>query len=173
MAFTSNLPIQHAVLANSIGDQVSVSLDANDSKYRLEVSGKVQSTPPVAPPAATAITVAAATPLSVSGSHSTDYTITNAKTFIMQQLVCGAEGDPSEKGSKVEVHYVDSGSVEHLVERIYITGFTQYGIYPDTSKARDNTSFTGNGSTTKIRIKRIRMGGSGQEIDVVIRGYEI
>jgi len=148
--------------------------DATESEYRLLVDAKAQLTPPVAPPSTTPKTVTSSTPLTVTGNstHTADYIIPSGKTFHMQQVVCGAEGDPNERGSKVEIFYVDSSSVEHLVERIYLQSTTQYGIYPDTDSARDGTLMSGNGTTTLIRINRIRLGGGNAEIDVVLRGYE-
>ncbi|MHA2334281.1 MAG: hypothetical protein ACXAEU_19795, partial [Candidatus Hodarchaeales archaeon] len=111
-------------------------------------------------------------PLEVASLETHNYTITNGKTFYIQQIVVGAEGDPTEKGSKVEVHYFD-GTTEHLIDRLYITGFTAFGSYPDASLARDDTELVGDGSTKTIRVKRIRMSGGTQEVDVVIRGYEL
>jgi hypothetical protein len=120
------------------------------------------------------VTIDASSPLIVGPnptSHTTEYVIANGKTFFIQQIIAGAEADPSEKGSKIEVAYFD-GTTEHLVDRVYVTGFTQFGIYPDTSKTRDGTTMTGNGTTKVIRVKRQRMSTSGQEIDAVVRGYE-
>jgi hypothetical protein len=146
-----------------------VVVDTQDSFQRLAIQGKVQVTPPVAPPTATPVTIDASIPLDV-GSHDTTYTITSGKTFVIQQIVAGAEGDPTEKGSKIEV-YFDDGT-ERLIERIYITGFTQYGVYPDTQTSRDGTILAGNGSNELV-VRRQKLGGSNKEIDVVIRGYEI
>jgi hypothetical protein len=106
----------------------------------------------------------------VASTHTTNFLIPNGVTFNMTQITFGAEGDPNEKGSKATVSYVDSGGIEHIVERLYFTGFTAQ-IFPDTDKARDGTTMSGNGTTTYIRILRERLGGAALEIDCVVRGY--
>lgn len=148
----------------------SVTEDTTDGKYRMAIDGKISISAPEPPPTATAVSVAADTPLDVSASATTNYTITSGKTFTIQQLIAGAEGDPTEKGSKIEVHYVDSSSVEHIISRLYLTG-ESVDIYPDTSEARDGTALTGTG-TELIRIYRIQFGGGTREIDAVVRGFE-
>jgi len=87
----------------------------------------------------------------------------------LEYLVAGAEGDPTAKGSKIEVLYYD-GAAEHLVERIYLMG-ESVSVYPNTSSARDGTAMTGNGSTKKVYLRRHRMSGTAQEVDAVARGY--
>jgi hypothetical protein len=149
----------------------TVTVDPGDGKHRIAVDGKFSLSPPAPPSTATAVTIAADNPLDVSSNHTTDYTISNGVTFHMTQITFGAEGDPNEKGSKATISYVDSSSVEHVVERLYFTGFTAQ-VFPDTAEARDGTEMTGNGSTTKIRIIRERLGGAALEIDCVVRGYE-
>jgi hypothetical protein len=150
---------------------IEVRVDPADSIRRLQIAGKVTLTAPVPPPSTTAVTVSANSPLSITTDHTTEYIITNGKTLYIQQIACGSEGDTSERGSAVEVSYFD-GTTEHLVERIYINGFTQYGVLPDTSTARDGTVMTGNGTTKTLRVKRRRLSGSSQEVDAVVRGYE-
>lgn len=146
--------------------------DPTDNVWRLAVVGKVQQVIPPPPPGIERVTVAADNPLSITGIHDTEYIITTGKTFYLQHIAVGAEGDPTEKGSKIEVYFKEN-STEHIVERVYVTGFTQYGIYPDTSTARDSTTMLGDG-TSKLIIRRSRMGASSaQEIDVVLRGYEL
>jgi hypothetical protein len=86
----------------------------------------------------------------------------------LQQIVAGAALD--SKGSKVEVLF-DNGTL-HTIERVYVTGFTNFGSYPDTNTARDGVVLVGNG-TNRIIIRRERLsGGSAQEVDAVVRGYE-
>lgn len=151
-------------------DGVDIVEDAT-GVFRLATDGRVIVTPPPAPDGATAVTIAADTPLSVSGLRTTEYTIANGKTFHLQQVQSGAEGDPSEKGNKVEIRYYD-GAAEHLVARQYIMGETLWLQMPDVSAARDGTSMDGNGTTKTIRVVRERLGGSSQEIDAVVYGYE-
>lgn len=149
---------------------VSVEEDPQDGKYRLSIQGKVSVSAPISPPAATDVTISADNPLTVNGSSTTDYIIPNGVTFNISQITYGAEGDPNEKGSKITVSYIDAAAVSHVIDRVYFTGFTGQ-IFPDTSTARDGTVLTGNGTTTLIRLVRERLGGSGLEIDCVLRGY--
>jgi len=148
----------------------SITVDAEDGKHRVEIVGKVSTSPPEAPAATTPVTIDGSSPLSLSGTDTEDWIIPNGETFTMSQLTAGSEGDPTEKGSKVEVLYVDAASVEHLISRVYLTGFTTE-IYPNTSQARDGTVMTGNGTTTLIRIYREHFGGGTRELDAVVRGY--
>jgi len=154
---------------NANGVYKNLSSDALD---RLLVSGSFYLSEPEPPPDSDKVTIDASSPIDVSGSETYEYTITNGKTFTLAAATIGAEGDPTEKGSKVEISYVDSGGTPHLIERVYITGFTVQ-IFPGTNEARDGTVMVGNGTTTKIRIVRFRFGGSTAEIDAIARGYEI
>ena len=156
-------------------NQVAVVFDPEDNVYRFATTGKVSVT--VAPPPAggSAIAYAADTPLVVSNTEDSDFVLPDGKTLHIQQVVAGAAGDPSEKGSVVEIYYVDASSVEHLVDRIYTAGFTEFGNYPDTSITRDGTELLGDtsGTDTLIRIRRRRIAGASAEIDAVVRGYTI
>lgn len=141
-----------------------------DDKRRLAVSGKVILAPAPVPPGGTPITIAADNPLSLNSTHETLYTITTGKSFKLQQIVFGAEGDPTERGSKLEVIFRNA-SGDHVIERLYVTGFSQYVNYADVGKSRDGNVLSGNG-TNKIVVRRMRLSGSSQEIDVVVRGFE-
>lgn len=167
------IPIAGRDLAD-LGRLVTVTNDTEDGKNRLEVSGKISVSSPPPPPAATAVQVAGDTPLNVSGTEDTDYEITNGTTFTVQSIAAGSEGDPTEKGAKVEVIYVDSGSTEHIISRIYLTGQTVQ-IFPDVSAARDGTSLDGTaaGGTGLIRIRRLQFGGGSRELEGVVRGFEL
>jgi len=160
-----------AVLYTAAGNPVSVLLDDEDGNYRLAIAGKIQLAAPQPPPSATKVTIAADTPIEIAADHDTEYIITDGKTFTIQMIAAGAEGDPTEKGSGAEIHYYD-GSTYHLIDRLYLTGET-ISTYPDTSQARDGTVLTGNGTTKKIVVRRKRYSGVGQEVDVVVRGYEV
>jgi hypothetical protein len=172
MAIPANTPGMLLAGKGSSGNArfLETVLDTEDSIQRLAITGKVSVQIPPPPPGATAVSVAADTPLDVFTSEDTDYVITTSKTFHIQQIIVGAEGDPGEKGSKIEVFFDDGA--EHLVDRIYVQGTSLFGNYPDTSQSRDGTAITGNG-TNKIIIRRSRLGGAALEIDSVIRGYEI
>jgi hypothetical protein len=149
----------------------TVTIDPQDNKHRLEIVGKVSVSTPDAPPASTPRTVEANSPLGISATSTTNYVIPNGVTFTLLSVTAGSEGDPNERGNKIEVSYVDAASVVHLIERIYISSQT-IQIYPNTDRARDGTIFVGNGTTTQIQIIRYRLGGGTTECDVIVRGFE-
>jgi hypothetical protein len=145
--------------------------DSVDLVRRLQVEGRVSVMAPSPPPSTTSVSVAADNPLSISSNITTTYVITNAKTFHLQQITAGSEGDSTERGSCVEVSYYD-GTTNHLIERVYLNGFTTSVSFNNVSKSRDGTTMTGNGSTKTIRVLRRRLSGASQEVDAVVRGYE-
>lgn len=139
--------------------------------WRLAITGKVsvQIAPP--PVGGLARSYYADDPLEIGSllsPHDTSYVIEDGKTFHIQQVIAGCQGDPSEDGSKVEIIFNDG--TEHVVDRIYVHGETQFGDYPDTHTARDGTQLLGNGTNTII-LRRTRLSNSTQEIDAVVRGY--
>jgi lipopolysaccharide export system protein LptA len=150
---------------------VDLVYDVAEQVYRLAVTAKVTISSPEAPPNTTEVVISADDPLEVSISDDTTYTITSGSVLHIQQLVAGAAGDPNEKGSKVEVLY-SSSIGEHLVERVYVIGETQFGSYPDTSTARDGTPLSGSGASELIIFRRSKLGGTAREIDAVLRGFE-
>lgn len=149
---------------------LDVRYDSTDGIRRLQVEGRVSVTAPTAPPSTTAVTITFSGALSISSTATDNYTITNGKKFVLQQVIAGSEGDTSERGSVVEVFYYD-GSTERIIERVYLNGFTT-AVYPNAATARDGTAITGNGTTKTIRLRRRRLSGSAQEVDAVLRGYE-
>lgn len=149
----------------------TITVDPQDNKKRVEITGKVSVSTPDAPPSSTPRTVEANTPLGISATSTTNYVIPNGVTFTLLSVTAGSEGDPNERGNKVEVSYVDAASVVHLIERIYISSQT-IQIYPNTDRARDETIMVGNGTTTQLRIVRYRLGGGTTECDVIVRGFE-
>lgn len=163
----SNGAIRIGIYGNGGTVPVDVSLDGTDGKYRLEIVGKVSVSAPPAPPASTPVSIDASSPLSVTTTSTTTYVIPNGETLTITSITAGAEGDPNERGSKVEVFYYDG--TERIIERIYLTGQT-VPLFPDTAEARDGTALVGNG-VHEIRVRRTRLGGSSVEIDAVIRGY--
>lgn len=151
----------------------SILVDDEDDLRRLAIQGKISISAPTPPAAATPVSIAADTPLDVTGTETTDFEITTGETFTIQQITAGAEGDPTEKGAVIRVSYLDSGGTSHIIEQIYLTGQTVQ-IFPDTSEARDGTAlvgFAGAGNGT-IRIEREQFGGGTRELDVVLRGFE-
>jgi hypothetical protein len=98
--------------------------------------------------------------------------ITNTHNLYLQIITAGAAGDPSEKGSKVEIYWREgAGPTDHLITRLYLGGASVQVVLPNTNKARDDTQMTGDGSTTKLVIRRERLSTSAQEIDCEVRGY--
>lgn len=129
----------------------------------------VVASPPSPPPSTTPVQLDNSSPLSTNGTTTTAYTIPAGKTFTLQQVEAGGQEDPTESGTVVEVFYYD-GSAEHIVTRIYVSGFT-VSVAPNTSAARDGTVMTGDGSTKLVRLRRRRLSGGSQEVDSLLRGY--
>lgn len=158
-----------SVLFDELGNPVTVVVDPNDGRYRLSVDGKVSVVLPTPPGAAVTTVVEASNPLTVTGFHETSVVIPTGKTFYLTQVVFGATGDPREAGSKVELFY-DNGT-RHVVDRYYVTGFTQFITYPEITETRDGTIMVGTGTETLI-VRRERLEtNSALEIDAVVRGY--
>jgi hypothetical protein len=148
-----------------------VSQDAVDSRNKLWIQGSVSISTPEAPDSATAVTILGDTPLDISGTEdSTAYVIPDGETFTLQQIIAGAEGDTSERGTAIEVYYDDVGT-DRLVFREYITGFTS-SVTVNVSEARDGTALVGNaGGTKKIFLRRRRLSGGSLEVDAVAFGF--
>jgi hypothetical protein len=153
--------------------------DASGNAQHLRLDGnknlKVTNVLPTPPGAATAVIIAQPeNELEIAGGvqnpHDTDYLIPSGQTFFLQVVSCGAAGDPSEDGSRVDVVYYD-GTTEHIVTRMYLAGQTVYEAFPDSSHARDGTTMSGDGSTKKIILRRIRLSQATQEVDAEVRGY--
>jgi hypothetical protein len=145
--------------------------DPQDGSNRLQIEGKVSIVAPAAPPNTTPVSIDNSTPLPITGTTDVYYAITNNKTFTVMQLIGGAEGDPTEKGTVVEIFYDDIGTLR-IIDRLYLSGQT-VSVYPNTSQARDGTALTGNaGGTKRILLRRRRLSNSAQEVDAVVRGYE-
>jgi hypothetical protein len=156
--------------AGGVARALDVRVDSLDGRRRLQVEGKLTLTPPEPPPSTTKVTITFSGALGIASDQTDNYIITNGKRFVVQQIVAGCEGDTSERGSVVEVFYFD-GTTEHLIERVYLNGFSTE-VFPNTEKARDGANSDGNGTTKTIRVKRRRLSGSLQEVDFVVRGYE-
>lgn len=143
-----------------------------DAEGKLRVAAQ----PPSPPPGTTEFVLASDTPLAVgpnpSYQESESAAIGNSDNLYIQSFSAGAAGDPSEKGSKVEVYWREGvGPTDHLIGRIYLSGQTVVQTLPDVNKTRDGTALTGDGSTTKLVIRRERLSNSAQEIDAEVRGY--
>jgi hypothetical protein len=151
--------------------------EAESGLYRLAITGKVSVIVSPPPEGGTRVAYYADNPLEISQAtspHLTEYDIPDGDTLHIQQIIAGCQGDPSADGSKVEIYYWD-GTTDHLVDRIYVTGETQFGNYPDTDTSRDGTAMVGMPTAGEgtIRIYRSRLSNSAQEIDAIVRGYTI
>lgn len=159
------------LIAGRSYDGKSYIADVSD-KGRVSVTTHLATAPPGTSP----FVLDASSPLNVGPVPSYQETlgaiVANGYDLHIQFVAAGAEGDPSEKGSKVEVYWREGvGPTDHLVERIYVRGSTVSLSIPDSNLARDGTAMTGNGSNTRLVVRRIRLATSEQEIDGVVRGY--
>ncbi|MHA2429055.1 MAG: hypothetical protein ACXADB_13630, partial [Candidatus Hermodarchaeia archaeon] len=137
----------------------------------------VATKPPSAPPGTTEFVLAQDDAnLEVGPSpiyHETESSVIGSgDDLFLQTIAAGAAGDPSERGSKVEIYWREGSTpTDHLVERIYLMGSTVLITLPNTHYTRDETQMTGNGTNTKLVIRRERLSTAAQEIDTVVRGY--
>lgn len=150
---------------------VNIYHDPIDGFDRLRIEGKVSIVAPVAPSGTTPVTIVSSGSLGITSTSGIDdvYYITSGKTFTLQQIIAGSEGDATEAGSVVEIFY-GTASVDNLVERVYVNGFSTE-IYPNTSITRKKQSMTGSGGG-RIILRRRRLSGGSQELDAVLRGFE-
>lgn len=138
---------------------------------------RVASQPPSAPPGASEFVLAILDANLVIGAPPTYHetvsaVIGNGVDLYLQLFTTGAAGDPSERGSRVDLLWREGvGPTDHVIERSYVSGQSVTVILPDVSKARDGTSLTGNGTNTKLLIRRYRLSNSNQEVDAIVRGY--
>jgi hypothetical protein len=162
-----------AVLGRDAEDKARFLLTEDDGTLR------VASQPPSPPPGTTEFVLAQdEADLVVGPSPSFEEeesaAIGNGLNLYLQTFTAGAAGDPSEKGSKVELYWREGGGpTDHLIARIYLTGQTVLETLPDVNKARDGTQLTGDGSTTKLVLRRERISTSAAEIDGEVRGYYV
>jgi len=137
----------------------------------------VAARPPKAPPGTTEFVLSQSEANLVVGPspvyHETESSvIANGDNLYLQTVIGGAAGDPSEKGSKVEVYWREgAGPTDHLISRIYLMGQTVIETLPDVNKTRYGPAMTGNGTNTKLVVRRERISTSAQEIDAEVRGY--
>jgi hypothetical protein len=139
----------------------------------------VAAKPPSAPPGTTPYTLAvneAQLEVGAGGDVSSPHTtngafLTNGTKLYLQTIEVGTEGDSSENGSVIEVHWQTSGPTNHLIGRYYMMGETIQVILPDVHYARDGEEMTGNGTDKRLIVIRRRLSLAALEIDFVIRGY--
>jgi hypothetical protein len=98
--------------------------------------------------------------------------IDNAVNLYLQVFSSGAAGDPNERGSRVDILWREgAGPTDHVVSRMYIGGQSLSFTLPDVNLARDGTQMTGNGTNTKLVIRRYRLSNADSEVDAEVRGY--
>jgi hypothetical protein len=98
--------------------------------------------------------------------------IANGHTVTIQFVTAGGQGDPSEAGSICSLYWREGvGPTDHLIERLYISGQTVTVQLPSADQARDGTALVGNGTNTRLMVRRERVSTSGQQIDFVVRGF--
>lgn len=138
---------------------------------------RVASQPPSPPPGTTEFVLAVAEgSLEISSPPAYHETVSaaigNSLDLYLQLFTAGAAGDPSERGSRVDLLWREGGTpTDHVIERVYLSGQSVTITLPDVHKARDGTALTGDGSTTKLVIRRYRLSNAAQEVDAIVRGY--
>lgn len=138
---------------------------------------KVASQPPSPPPGTTEFVLSINESNLEIGSPPTYHedessVIGSGNDLYLQLFSAGAMGDPSERGSRVDLLWREgSGPTDHIIERMYVSGQSVTISLPDVNKARDGTSMTGNGTNTKLVIRRYRLSNADQEVDAIVRGY--
>lgn len=179
-AMASSIPVTLSSDQSDI-DVLIRGKDSQGTKHDILTDGdgalKVVTQPPEPPPGTTEFVLAISeAALTIGGGDSpaetVSATIGNGVDLYLQQFVAGAAGDPSEKGSKVELYWREgAGPTDHLIERMYVAGQSVALTLPDANKARDGTAMTGNGTNTKLVISRSRLSNADQEVDAIVRGY--
>ncbi len=160
------------VIADENGNLVEVTLQ--DGIYKLNVVGKVTVAPPPVPAGSTPVLLVSDAPLSIAiDTDGTPFVIPNGETFYLTQIAAGAAGDPTEKGSAVELFFSpDGGTTEKIVQRLYVSGFTTTANFEPQNTSRDGTAMLGDGTAT-VFIRRRRLSGTSQEVDAVVQGYTL
>jgi hypothetical protein len=144
--------------------------DSTDDINRVAVVGKVSITDPEPPAATTAVLIPAYDPLEISATDDTEYVIPDGKRLTIQTVYVTAEGDPTVKGSGVNIVY-DMNGTEELVTMIHIMG-QPYSQYPNTAVTFDGTYLDGNtAGTNKVIVRRLRFSNNSLEVVGVVRGY--
>ena len=155
--------------------------DAQDYAHNLVTDGegvlKVSNQPPQPPPGTTPFSLAVAeVDLEISAPpayHDQESAVIGSGLVLyLQTFASGAAGDPNERGSRVDILWREGvGPTDHVVTRMYIGGQSLSFTLPDVKAARDGTSLTGDGSTTKVVIRRYRLSNAASEVDAEVRGY--
>jgi hypothetical protein len=149
--------------------------------HRLVTDGegvlKVSAQPPLPPPGTNPYQVYVPdADLSISAPpsyHDTEGAIVGDGDHVkLQVFTAGAAGDPNERGSRIDVLWREgAGPTDHIIERMYVGGQTVTVVLPDVHDSRDGTDMIGDGSTTKIVIRRWRLSNAASEVDAIVRGY--
>ena len=167
----------HGKTLAGVASVPSVILDGDDSKWRVAIEGKVSVSPPEPPlTSGGRILVYADNPVIVPGNQARDtvFVIDDTKRLFIQQVIVGAEGDPTESGSTIRLYYSpDGGTTELLIQKFYVGGQSYTITFPNLDETRDGTPIdgvaTGQG---QLIVRRERQGGGNQEIDATVICYE-
>jgi len=200
MAFEDDKPVVQAVLYEKDGSgsiSVPASGDSTASKRGIGILGRtaanlfrfllvqnggelvVASSPPAPPPGTTEFVFAISESeidVGSGGQVASPHTsigavIANGVNLFIQSISAGQEGDPAESGSVVEIFWREgAGPTDHLIARIFV-GPTVSFLYPNTNKTRDGTQMTGNGTNTRLVVKRTRLSTAALQVDFDVRGY--
>ena len=155
----------------------SVLLDGDDSKWRVAIEGKVSVSPPE-PPATSGgrILIYADNPAIVPGNQTRDtvFVIDDTKRLFIQQVIVGAEGDPTESGSTVRLFYSpDGGTTELFIQKFFVAGNSYTISFPNLDETRNGTKIDGVATAQgQLIVRRERQGGGNQEIDATVICYE-
>lgn len=160
---------------------LTAGVDALDTVHLLHTDGdgnlRVANQPPQPPPGTTAFVLAVLeTNLEIGAPptyHETESSaVANNAELHLQLFTAGAAGDPSERGSRVDIFWREGGGpTDHVIERMYVSGQSVTITLPDVHQSRDGTALTGDGSTTKLVIRRYRLSNADAEVDAIVRGY--
>jgi hypothetical protein len=169
-----------AIPANTRGFMI-MGQDADNHSHFLHIEDdgvlKVAARPPVAPAGTTEFILSVPDgSLSIGAPpvyHDAESAvIANGANLYLQSFTAGAAGDPTEKGSRVDLLWKEgAGPTYHTIDRMYVAGQSVTLVLPDTHEARDGTVLTGNGSNTRLVLRRYRLSNASQEVDGIIRGY--
>jgi hypothetical protein len=98
--------------------------------------------------------------------------VPSGDTVTIQFFTAGSAGDPSEAGSVIELYWREGGGpTDHLIERLFVGGQTVTVQLPSANQSRDGTALVGNGTNTRLMVRRKRESTAAQPLDFVVRGY--
>jgi hypothetical protein len=170
VAIPANTPALLISGADSSGNAKRLLLDSNQQL-------RTAAAPPQPPDGTTEFVLAVPdVDLELDGDASPGDTLSavigNGTNLFIQSVSGGAAGDPTERGSRIDILWQEgAGPTYHVIARYYVGGQTVAVTFADINKARDGTQLQGNGSNTRLVIRRYRLSNGAQEVDAEVRGY--